>query len=58
MVNTFIASAGFRLSHRRYTVLTDLIAYRLLPLAQFPDITPPQVVVTATYPVPAGSRDF
>jgi HAE1 family hydrophobic/amphiphilic exporter-1 len=27
-----------------------VIAYSLLPVAQFPDITPPQVVVTATYP--------
>ena len=25
-------------------------SYRLLPVAQFPDITPPQVVVSATYP--------
>ncbi len=31
-------------------VLTGLIAYSLLPIAQFPDITPPQVVVTSTYP--------
>jgi multidrug efflux pump subunit AcrB len=31
-------------------ILTGLIAYSLLPVAQFPEITPPQVVVTATYP--------
>src|SRR4029077_11849021 len=31
-------------------VLTGLIAYSQLPVAQFPDITPPQVVVTANYP--------
>ena len=31
-------------------ILTGLIAYSLLPVAQFPDITPPQVVVTTTYP--------
>src|SRR6266478_2641701 len=31
-------------------ILTGLIAYNLLPVAQFPDITPPQVVVTTTYP--------
>jgi HAE1 family hydrophobic/amphiphilic exporter-1 len=31
-------------------VLAGLICYQLLPVAQFPDITPPQVVVTAAYP--------
>jgi HAE1 family hydrophobic/amphiphilic exporter-1 len=31
-------------------VLAGLICYQLLPVAQFPDITPPQVVVTASYP--------
>ncbi|MES1152882.1 MAG: efflux RND transporter permease subunit, partial [Dongia sp.] len=31
-------------------VLAGLICYQLLPVAQFPEITPPQVVVTAAYP--------
>jgi HAE1 family hydrophobic/amphiphilic exporter-1 len=31
-------------------VLAGLICYQLLPVAQFPNITPPQVVVTAAYP--------
>src|SRR3979490_1017451 len=31
-------------------VLNGRLAYSLLPVAQFPNITPPQVVVTTTYP--------
>ncbi|WP_154664182.1 efflux RND transporter permease subunit [Microvirga flocculans] len=31
-------------------VLTGLIAMRVLPVAQYPEIVPPQVVVSATYP--------
>src|SRR5271156_5775326 len=32
------------------TVLAGLVAMRGLPEAQFPDIVPPQVIVSATYP--------
>jgi multidrug efflux pump subunit AcrB len=32
------------------TVLLGCIAFLLLPVAQFPDITPPTIVVTAEYP--------
>src|SRR6202023_837742 len=31
------------------TVLGGLVAMRALPIAQFPDIVPPQITVTATY---------
>jgi hydrophobic/amphiphilic exporter-1 (mainly G- bacteria), HAE1 family len=31
------------------TVLGGLIALRVLPLAQFPDIVPPQIIVSTTY---------
>ncbi|MGH7079452.1 MAG: efflux RND transporter permease subunit, partial [Acetobacteraceae bacterium] len=31
-------------------VLAGAIAYRFLPVAQLPDVTPPQVVVSTTYP--------
>jgi multidrug efflux pump len=31
-------------------VLAGLIAMRILPVAQYPELTPPQVVVSATYP--------
>src|SRR5438552_10962704 len=31
------------------TVLGGLVAMRALPIAQFPDIIPPQITVTATY---------
>ena len=31
-------------------VLAGLLAMRALPIAQYPELTPPQVVVTATYP--------
>ena len=32
------------------TVLGGLVAMRDLPVAQFPEIVPPQMLVTATYP--------
>jgi multidrug efflux pump subunit AcrB len=50
MVNFFIHRPVFASVIAIIMVLTGLIAYGLLPVAQFPDITPPQVVVTATYP--------
>src|ERR1700730_6134133 len=31
------------------TVLAGLIAMQVLPIAQFPDIIPPQIIVTANY---------
>ena len=31
------------------TVLGGLVAMRALPIAQFPNIVPPQITVTATY---------
>ena len=31
-------------------VLVGLISMRILPVAQYPEIVPPQVVVSATYP--------
>ncbi|WP_429937728.1 efflux RND transporter permease subunit, partial [Brucella melitensis] len=31
-------------------VLAGLICIRILPVAQYPELTPPQVVVSATYP--------
>ena len=50
MVNYFIHRPVFASVIAVIMILTGLIAYNLLPVAQFPDITPPQVVVTATYP--------
>src|SRR5258708_17347802 len=32
------------------TIILGSIAYTVLPVAQFPEITPPTVVVTAQYP--------
>ena len=32
------------------TVLAGLISMRRLPLAQFPDIVPPQIITSTTYP--------
>ena len=32
------------------TVIVGIIAYRSLPVAQYPDVVPPTIVVTATYP--------
>ena len=31
------------------TVLVGLVAMRELPIAQFPDIIPPQIMITGTY---------
>jgi hydrophobe/amphiphile efflux-1 (HAE1) family protein len=50
MVNFFIHRPVFSSVIAVIMVLTGLIAYSLLPVAQFPNITPPQVVVTTTYP--------
>ena len=32
------------------TVLVGLVSMRVLPIAQYPEIVPPQLLVTATYP--------
>src|SRR3954471_22625184 len=32
------------------TVIVGLVAMRTLPIAQYPEIVPPQLLVTATYP--------
>ncbi len=50
MVNFFIHRPVFASAIAGVMVLAGLICYQLLPVAQFPDITPPQVVVTAAYP--------
>ena len=50
MVNFFIRRPVFAAAIAGIMVLAGLICYQLLPVAQFPNITPPQVVVTAAYP--------
>jgi HAE1 family hydrophobic/amphiphilic exporter-1 len=50
MVNFFIQRPVFASAIAGIMVLAGLICYQLLPVAQFPEITPPQVVVTAAYP--------
>ena len=50
MVNFFIQRPVFASAIAGIMVLAGLICYQLLPVSQFPDITPPQVVVTAAYP--------
>lgn len=50
MVNFFIQRPIFASAIAVIMVLAGAIAYVLLPVAQFPDITPPQVVVSANYP--------
>jgi len=49
MVNFFIERPVFASSIAIIMVLTGIIAYFNLPVAQFPQVTPPQVVVKATY---------
>src|SRR5229473_3110178 len=50
MVNFFIHRPIFASSIAVIMVLAGAICYFLLPVSQFPDITPPQVVVSAAYP--------
>ena len=50
MVNFFIRRPIFASAIAVIMVLAGAIAFFLLPVSQFPDITPPQVVVSAHYP--------
>jgi hydrophobe/amphiphile efflux-1 (HAE1) family protein len=50
MVNFFIQRPVFASAIAAILVLSGLVCYRLLPVAQFPEITPPQVVVSSAYP--------
>jgi len=50
MVNFFIQRPIFASAIAIIMVLAGAICYRLLPVSQFPEITPPQVVVSAHYP--------
>src|SRR5246127_4735754 len=50
MVNFFIHRPIFAASIAIIMVLAGAVAYGFLPVAQLPDVTPPQVVVSATYP--------
>ena len=50
MVNFFIQRPIFASAIAIIMVLAGAICYFLLPVSQFPDITPPQVVVSASYP--------
>ncbi len=50
MVGFFIERPIFASAIAIIMVLAGAIAYYLLPVAQFPNITPPQVVVSASYP--------
>lgn len=50
MIQFFIKRPIFASSVAIIMVLSGVIAFRLLPVSQFPDITPPEVTVSATYP--------
>ena len=50
MVKFFIERPIFASAIAVIMVMAGSICYFLLPVAQFPDITPPQVVVSAIYP--------
>lgn len=50
MVNFFIHRPIFAASIAILMVLAGVVAYQFLPVAQLPEVTPPQVVVTTTYP--------
>ena len=50
MVGFFLQRPVFASAIAMLMVLAGAISYFLLPVSQFPDITPPQVVVSAVYP--------
>src|SRR4030088_3386345 len=50
MVSFFIHRPIFASSIAVIMVLAGAICYFLLPVSQFPEITPPQVVVSSHYP--------
>jgi len=50
MVEFFIRRPIFASAIAVIMVLAGAVSYFLLPVSQFPDITPPQVVVSAMYP--------
>ncbi len=50
MIGFFIQRPIFASAIAIIMVLAGSISYFLLPISQFPDITPPQVVVSASYP--------
>jgi hydrophobe/amphiphile efflux-1 (HAE1) family protein len=50
MVRFFLERPVFASALAVIMVLTGLICFQLLPVAQFPEIAPPQVVVRAVYP--------
>jgi HAE1 family hydrophobic/amphiphilic exporter-1 len=48
--NIFIDRPRFAIVIAIVITLAGLIAISAIPIAQFPDIVPPQVTLTATYP--------
>src|SRR5271168_2304460 len=50
MVSFFIHRPIFASAIAVVMLLAGAISFFLLPVSQFPDITPPQVVVSASYP--------
>jgi len=50
MVGFFIQRPIFASAIAAILVLAGAVCFFLLPVSQFPEITPPQVVVTANYP--------
>jgi multidrug efflux pump len=50
----FITRPKFAIVISIVTILAGLLAMLAIPVAQFPDITPPQVQVSATYPGASG----
>ena len=50
MIGFFIQRPIFASAIAIIMVLAGAVAYRLLPVSQLPDVTPPQVVVSAIYP--------
>src|SRR5918996_1595103 len=50
MIGFFIERPIFASAIAIIMTLAGAICYFLLPVSQFPDVTPPQIVVSASYP--------
>ncbi len=50
MINFFIERPVFTSSLAIIMLLAGAMCLPLLPVSQFPQITPPQIIVKATYP--------
>ena len=49
----FLLIVLFSLGRRTFIVLTGVLSIPRLPVAQYPAVAPPGIIITVSYPVPA-----